>query len=234
MTKTKIKCVLTNWEYIYNLCRNLSTKIKDSDFKVDVIVALTRGGWVAGRVLCDFIGLHDLIGLKIEHYVGTALTRDKAIVKYDLDERAVKGKNVLIVDDITDTGKSIESAKDYILKLNPKEVRTSVLQCLFTSTAKIDFYAEYLDEWAWIIYPWNFIEDMVDIISRIMSEDSKDYWAVAEIKKELKDFYQIEPFYLEMIQPDRLGEILNEMVFRDIIEEHDGTYILKRREKDMQ
>lgn len=234
MTKTKIKCVLTNWEYIYNLCRILSTKIKDSDFKIDVIVALTRGGWIAGRVLCDFLGLHDLIGLKIEHYVGTALTRDKATVKYNLDERAVKNKNVLIVDDITDTGKSIESARDYILKLNPKDIRTSVLQCLFTSTAKIDFYAEYMDEWAWIIYPWNFIEDMIDLISRIMIEEPRGYWTKNEVKKELKDAYQIEPCYLEMIQPDRLNEIFNEMIFRGIIEEHDGAYILKRREKVMQ
>jgi len=229
MNKTGIKCVLTNWDYIYNLCRHLSNKIKDSDFKIDIVVALTRGGWIAGRVLCDFLGLHDLIGLKIEHYVGTAITGDNALVKYNLDEYAIKDKNVLIVDDITDTGKSIESARDYIIKLNPKEVKTSVLQCLYTSNAKIDFYAKYLDEWAWIVYPWNFIEDMTDIISRIIKEGAKDYWTKTEIKKELKDLYQIEPFYFEMIQPGRLDEILNEMVFRGIIEEDNGIYILKKK-----
>ncbi|BDC36131.1 MAG: phosphoribosyltransferase [Candidatus Methanoliparum thermophilum] len=219
MTKTKMKCVLTNWDYIYNLCRNLSNKIKDSDFKIDVVVALTRGGWIPGRILCDFIGLHDLVGLKIEHYVGTALMEDEAIVKYTVDERAVKDKNVLIIDDITDTGKSIESARDYILKLNPKDIKTAVLQFLFTSNAKIDFYAEYLDEWAWIIYPWNFIEDMVNIISRIMREGDKDYWSKTDIKKDLKDLYQIEP--------GRLDEVLNEIIYRGIIKEYNGMYILK-------
>lgn len=214
-----MKCVLTNWDYIYNLCRNLSNKIKDSDFKIDVVVALTRGGWIPGRILCDFIGLHDLVGLKIEHYVGTALMEDEAIVKYTVDERAVKDKNVLIIDDITDTGKSIESARDYILKLNPKDIKTAVLQFLFTSNAKIDFYAEYLDEWAWIIYPWNFIEDMVNIISRIMREGDKDYWSKTDIKKDLKDLYQIEP--------GRLDEVLNEIIYRGIIKEYNGMYILK-------
>lgn len=214
-----MKCVLTNWDYIYNLCRNLSNKIKDSDFKIDVVVALTRGGWIPARILCDFIGLHDLVGLKIEHYVGTALMEDEAIVKYTVDERAVKDKNVLIIDDITDTGKSIESARDYILKLNPKDMKTAVLQFLFTSNAKIDFYAEYLDEWAWIIYPWNFIEDMVNIISRIMREGDKDYWSKTDIKKDLKDLYQIEP--------GRLDEVLNEIIYRGIIKEYNGMYILK-------
>jgi len=183
------------------------------------VVALTRGGWIPGRILCDFIGLHDLVGLKIEHYVGTALMEDEAIVKYTVDERAVKDKNVLIIDDITDTGKSIESARDYILKLNPKDIKTAVLQFLFTSNAKIDFYAEYLDEWAWIIYPWNFIEDMVNIISRIMREGDKDYWSKTDIKKDLKDLYQIEP--------GRLDEVLNEIIYRGIIKEYNGMYILK-------
>lgn len=223
MTETKIKCVLTNWDYIYNLCRNLSNKIKDSDFKIDVVVALTRGGWIPGRILCDFIGLHDLVGLKIEHYVGTALMKDETIVKYNLDERAVKDKNVLIIDDITDTGKSIESARDYILKLNPKDMKTAVLQFLFTSNAKIDFYAEYLDEWAWIIYPWNFIEDMVNIISRIMREGDKDYWSKTDIKKDLKDLYQIEP--------GRLDEVLNEIIYRGIIKEYNGMYILTKEKE---
>jgi len=64
--------VLTNWDYIYNLCRNISKEIKHSGYEPDVIIALARGGWFAGRVLCDFLGLDDLSSLKNETNIGAA------------------------------------------------------------------------------------------------------------------------------------------------------------------
>ena len=82
------KCVLTNWDYIYNLCRKISLDIKNSGYEPDVIIALARGGWFAGRVLCDFLGLDDLSSLKIEHYVGTAaIDSGEPYIKYPLSVR---------------------------------------------------------------------------------------------------------------------------------------------------
>ena len=44
------KCVITNWDYIYRLCRKIAMDVRSSGYKPDVIVALARGGWFAGRV----------------------------------------------------------------------------------------------------------------------------------------------------------------------------------------
>ena len=54
-------------------------------------------------VWCDFLGISDLISLKVEHYVGTARLADECRVRYPIAEEMVKGKQVLIVDDIADT-----------------------------------------------------------------------------------------------------------------------------------
>jgi len=45
-----IKCTVTNWDYIYGLCRDLSASVVESGYEPDAIVALARGGWFAGRV----------------------------------------------------------------------------------------------------------------------------------------------------------------------------------------
>jgi len=226
MPSTKFKCVLTDWNYIYNLCRILSKKVKESKFKPDIIVALARGGWFAGRVLCDFLALNDLVSLKMEHYVGAAIAGGDAKVKYIIDENAVKGKIILVVDDITDTGKSIEGAKEHLLAKDPKEIKTAVLQFLYTSKAKTDYCGEYLDEWAWIVYPWTFIEDMIDITSRMMREKEKR-WSMEEIRGGLRDHYQIDPISFEIVQPNRLGEVLAEMVDRRILTAKGGKYELE-------
>ena len=167
----KFKCVITNWDYIYGLCRHVANDVKRSGYKPDTIIALARGGWFAGRVLCDFLGLHDLTSLKIEHYIGTANAGSGPNIKYPITNNAVAGKRVLIVDDITDTGRSIAHSKEYVSKHNPKEVRTAVLQYMYTSEMKPDYCGEVIPEWGWIFYPWNFIEDMIDIILRLMAKE---------------------------------------------------------------
>jgi len=213
----KFKCVMTNWDYIYNLCRRVSNDIKNSGYQPDIIIALARGGWFAGRVLCDFLGLNDLTSLKIEHYVGTALTGEGPEIKYPLSDNTVKGKKTLIVDDITDTGKSIAHAVKYVKLQQPKEVRTAVLQYLYTSEVKPDYAGEILEEWGWIVYPWNFIEDMIDIFSRLMSKEKLDYWDIDKIRYGLLKYHDLDQTTFEIVQPNRMNELLNEMERRKIV-----------------
>jgi hypothetical protein len=175
----KIKCTVTNWDYIYNLCRDLSLNVVASGYEPDVIVALARGGWFAGRMACDLLGISDLVSLKVEHYVGTAQLGDECIVRYPLAEEMIKGKQALIVDDIADTGKSLRHAFDYVKDLKPADCKTSVLQLLFTSEFTPDYYAEFLEDWTWVVYPWNFIEDMIDLILKLMTKERGDVYRKA-------------------------------------------------------
>lgn len=221
----KFKCVTTTWDYIYDLCRNVSEEIKSSGFEPDIIIALARGGWFAGRVLCDFLGLDDLESLKVEHYVGTAAKGNEAEVKYPVADRAVEKKNVLIVDDITDTGKSLIEAQEYIKDLNPSKVRTATLQYLDTSEANPDYIGEKLDEWAWIVYPWNFIEDMVDLIEQLIEKEDFEKITKNKVRKGLKKYNQIDPLWFEIAQPNRLDEVLEEMEFRGILKKEDDGWV---------
>jgi hypoxanthine phosphoribosyltransferase len=219
------RCVLTNWDYIYNLCRNISREIKSSGYEPDVIIALARGGWFAGRVLCDFLGLDDLSSLKIEHYTGTAaIDTGEPYIRYPLSENVIEGKKVLIVDDIVDTGESMISAKTYVEEMNPKEVRTASLQYLGSSKIDPDYVGERLEDWAWIVYPWNFMEDMISILTKNMKKNSKKLWSLEDLKHSLYINHAVDPVVFEITQPGRLPEVLEEMdrIHRTSSESIDG------------
>ncbi len=216
-------CTITNWEYIYGLCRDVSDEVKRADFEPDVVVALARGGWFAGRCLCDFLGLDDLTSLKMEHYVGAADKAEEAQIRYPMPEGSVAGKDVLIIDDIADTGGSISRAYEYVTDRNAGEVRTATLQLLDTSAFEPDFIGEKLDTWTWVVYPWNFIEDMIDLISGAMAEADQTEFTVEEIRRCLKTSHGIDRIEMEIAQPDRVGEVLTEMARRDVIEAVDTT-----------
>ncbi len=97
---------------------------------------------------------------------------------YPLIENAVSGKRVLIIDDILDTGKSVMNARDHVLQQEPQEVRTAALQYMYSSQIEPDYCREHLEEWAWIVYPWNFIKDMTDIVSVLMERENIDRWDI--------------------------------------------------------
>jgi uncharacterized protein len=204
--------VLTNWDYIYNLCRNISTEIKRSGYEPDVIIALARGGWFAGRVLCDFLGLDDLSSLKVEHYVGvTAIDTGEPYIRYPLSDNVMKGKKVLIVDDIVETGGSMLSAKAYVESRNPTEVRTASLQYLGSSKIEPDYVGERLEDWAWIVYPWNFMEDMISILTKCMRKNPKKLWNLKDLKHSLYTNHALDSVVFEITQPGRIPEVLEEM-----------------------
>jgi hypoxanthine phosphoribosyltransferase len=223
----KMKCTVTNWNYIYDLCRNLSSSVVESGYEPDIIVALARGGWFAGRMVCDFLGITDLISLKVEHYVGTARLADECRVRYPLTEEMVKDKRVLIVDDIADTGKSLQHASSYVEGFEPADCRTGVLQLLFTSETVPDYYAEFLEDWMWIVYPWNFIEDMIDLITRLMGKERREVWDEKSIKSGLNHWFSIDPIHFDIAQPGRLPEILKEMQRRGVLMLEEGGWKLK-------
>ncbi|MDP7207114.1 MAG: phosphoribosyltransferase, partial [Candidatus Bathyarchaeota archaeon] len=61
-----------DWYRFQLLAEKTARKVVDSGYKPDIIVGLARGGWVLSRVLCDYLGVKDLVSLKVEHWGVTA------------------------------------------------------------------------------------------------------------------------------------------------------------------
>ncbi len=219
-------CTITDWEYIYGLCRTVSDEVRADAFEPEVVVALARGGWFAGRCVCDFLGLDDLTSLKMEHYVGTAAKTGEPEVRYPMPEGSVAGKDVLIIDDIADTGGSIERAYEYVTDRDAGQVRTATLQLLQTSQFEPNYVGERLTDWTWVVYPWNFIEDMVDLISGVVETADGDHFTVEEIRTLLESTHDIGRIELEVAQPGRLPEVLTEMERRGVLESVDDRWRL--------
>ena len=219
-------CTVTDWEYIYGLCRDVADEIRAAEFEPDVVVALARGGWFAGRCLCDFLGLDDLTSLKMEHYVGTGVKAEEPQVRYPMPEGSVAGKDVLVIDDIADTGGSISRAHEYVTERDAGTVRTATLQLLQTSEFEPEFVGERLEAWTWVVYPWNFVEDMIDLIEGVMEKADAGTFAREDVRHYLSSYHDLGRIEMEVAQPDRLDEVLSEMERRGVAVRVDGGWRL--------
>ncbi|WNZ30363.1 MAG: phosphoribosyltransferase [Candidatus Bathyarchaeota archaeon] len=194
-----------DWDMFYRLAKKVADKINKSGYQPEVIVGLARGGWVLARVLCDFVGVKDLVSLKVEHWGVTATPDGTAKIRNEI-RADLKGKNVLIVDDLTDTGESMRVAVDYIKSLEPAEIRTASLQHLTCAKFKSDYVGEELP-WVWVIFPWNFTEDLCTIIPKVCRrmKATPEEADVTQIKDELKQSYCIDT------TEETINEILQEI-----------------------
>ena len=186
MSDEKFECEVMSWESFQNLAEETVRKIVESGYRPDFMVGLARGGWVLSRVLCDYLGVKDLVSLKVEHWGVTATPDGKARIKYPFDVD-LTGRRVIVVDDITDTGQSMDVAVDYVKSLNPLEVKTAALQHITGSQFTPDFYGDEIS-WRWVIFPWNYVEDMCNIIQKMEERGVP----ASEIKQHLQSDHKIE------------------------------------------
>ncbi len=157
--------VSPGWDRIYDLLLELATAIRASGFKTDLIVGVSRGGWAPARVLSDLLENTRTASMKVEFYVGLGKTTSRPVVTQPISENA-SGKNVLIVDDVADTGQSLKVAIDHLTEKGARAIKTATLYYKPHSAFKPDFFAESTSEW--IIFPWERLE-----AAKLLIEDAK-------------------------------------------------------------
>lgn len=205
----RFSCIVVDWNYAYDLCRDVREEMKAAGFEPDVIIGVARGGWFLARVLCDFFLLKDLFSLNMEHWGITATITGDAQMRYGLDEEAkrrLKEKKVLIADDVTDTGESINLVVKCVKSLGVKEVKTATMHHKTSSSFIPDFYGELIREWKWVIYPWSIHEDVMELAGRVLANGERGM-SLGEIRASMKEEFD---FYVPY---NMLKEIVGNMAF---------------------
>jgi hypoxanthine phosphoribosyltransferase len=156
-----------SWDSIYEMLIDVALRIRNSGFKPDYIVGVSRGGWAPGRILSDLLENTHTANIKIEFYVGIGKTVRKPVVTQPLTED-INGKNILVVDDVSDTGRSMKVAMDHVVEKGAAGVKTATVFYKPHSTFKPDFFADSTSDW--IIFPWERLEAMKLLIQEARSE----------------------------------------------------------------
>ena len=152
-------CELVTWEQVSRLAMQVAEDIRDSGFRPDLVVAIARGGYVPGRLLCDALDLYDLESVRIAHYEGGAHMFPRARLCSPLPADA-RGRDVLLVDDCSDTGDTLLVALKHVREFEPRDVRVAVLHHKQVSSFVPRYYGERIETWHWLIYPWALVEDL--------------------------------------------------------------------------
>jgi len=161
------RCRLATWADVDRWADRLAERIRSAGSVPETIVALSRGGWVPGRLLCDRLGVHRLVSVRAQHWGVTATQDGNAKLSEGLSG-PVSGQKVLIVDDITDTGESLTLAAAHVGEQHPSRLETAAFLHIAHSKFVPTYFAEESarDAWVWVVFPWNYWEDLASLAAR--------------------------------------------------------------------
>ena len=168
---------VTNWNDIYNILLELAQILKHNQILPEIIVGVSRGGWLPARVLSDLLDAPQLTSIRVEFYSEINQPYQKPIITQQVP-LPLHNKCVLLVDDITDSGKSLELAKTELEKTADK-VFTLTLYHKPWSCITPDFYHTQTSKW--IIFPWEYHESVKTLATRMINEG----FAITAIKQKL-------------------------------------------------
>lgn len=157
---------VTNWHSIYNILLELARTIKQNQILPEIIVGVSRGGWLPARILSDLLDIPQLTSIRIEFYSEINQPNREPIITQPVP-LPLHNKRVLLVDDITDSGKSLQLAKMELGKTADK-IYTLTLYHKPWSCLTPDFY--FIETSKWIIFPWEYHESVKTLATRMINE----------------------------------------------------------------
>jgi hypoxanthine phosphoribosyltransferase len=162
----QLRCELISWSEVERLCQRLAGLTRKSGYHPDLVIAIGRGGYVPARLICDYLNILELTSIRIEHYLSGADRQEEVVIRYPL-KADIRGLRVLLMDDVNDTGDTLEAATQHLQAFHPGEIRTAVMHHKTVTRFNVDYYARKIIKWRWLIYPWAVTEDISGFLSRL-------------------------------------------------------------------
>lgn len=197
MNKNKSAKIITLPE-AYEVAYNVSRQITDSSQRFDLIVGISRGGLPPARMISDFLNIKTITSLQIRHYASGGEARENVEI-IDPIRLELKGKKVLIVDDVNDSGKTLKAAREHVAALGPGLVKTAVLHEKENTSFNADYTGPALSEWRWLIYQWAVTEDLLEFLNRDRMLEAETGAAL----RHLNEKYDLE------VDPELFGKLIS-------------------------
>jgi len=141
------------WDDVDFIANIVAESISKKNIKFDTIVALGRGGLIPGAILSYKLDIKNLQNLGIN-----TRQEDGQYVETLIYQRPTITGNVLVVDDINDSGKTFEAVNSLIKSEYPDI--GELLYCSLTTRYNTNFNentisGKIINTSDWLVFPWD-------------------------------------------------------------------------------
>jgi hypoxanthine phosphoribosyltransferase len=149
----KVNKVYLSWNDVNKLITGMMPRMQAFDY--DLVIAITRGGIIPSAIISERLRIQQVLVASVDFYEDEEHDLDWPVFMQFPADSFLRGKEVLIVDDIWDRGKQMVSVTERVEQAGGQP-RSAVLhykphRSRFPDKTPTFFAVETTD---WIIYPW--------------------------------------------------------------------------------
>jgi len=155
-----------SWKQLHALTYALTEKIQKKNSKLDLIVGIARGGLTISHIASDFLKL-PVASFTISSYKDLK-QQEMSDITHPIGGN-LKNMHILLIDDVSDTGKTFIRGVAYLKELGAASITTASPFIRQGSKYTPDFYVkQVIDEW--IIFPFDMRETTETIQANLSKE----------------------------------------------------------------
>jgi hypoxanthine phosphoribosyltransferase len=141
------------WEGFGAASRDIARAILADGFVPEVVVAIARGGLLPAGSIAYGLGVKNCGAINVEFYTGIGTVLDAPeVLPPELDMTYLDGRRVLLVDDVADSGRTLDLAVR-LLRERGADVRSAVIFTKPTTIVEPDYSWKATS--LWIDFPWS-------------------------------------------------------------------------------
>jgi len=150
---TETEREVLGWLEFGEAARHLAGEVVESGFEPDIVVAIARGGLLLAGAISYALGIKSCGSLNVEFYTGVdERLPEPVLLPPMLDQGSLDHKRVLLVDDVSDSGRTLAMVVD-LIAASGAELRTVCLYSKPRTVLEPDFVWRKTDRW--ITFPWS-------------------------------------------------------------------------------
>ena len=147
-----------SWQQINNLIDKFIKKARSwgHDYNNYDIIAIGRGGLIPAQLLAYGLNVPRVHSLGLSYYEKDVIGGKRKMPVFYQGITTTLNNNVLIIDDITDTGSTVDHAIDYLKLITGRT--NFITYSLFTKSHvafKVNYYGQKVDDDTWVRFPWD-------------------------------------------------------------------------------
>lgn len=148
-----IRREILSWDDFSDAARHLAGDVLRSGFRPDVVIAIARGGLLLAGAIAYALGTKSCGSINVEFYTGVDERLPEPVLHPPmLDAPALEGRRVLLVDDVSDSGRTLAKVVGLLAEAGA-EVRSATLYVKPRTVLVPDFAFRETEDW--IVFPWS-------------------------------------------------------------------------------
>lgn len=150
----RAKCYALGWEAFGRCIDHLIASVVESGERFDSILGIARGGLIPAASIANRLEIRSFHAYSVRRNQGQGeyLEKGEPMVDWASPIESLRGSAVLIVDDVSGTGATLELVRSRCVAAGAAAVRVAVPVVMAGAKWAPDHVAHVLDDW--VIFPW--------------------------------------------------------------------------------